>query len=464
MILAIVLAVLSLALATIATSLAIAMRRRSARVDDLERDARATARRVDRLAGGLAARDTVLSAMTEGVVLFDAAGDVAYANEAARGILGRRFGSARELTPAALRDAVLAALEPGPSRGGAGQRSMLMGSENQTEPSSGESPDRDEPTVRHFESVRGSVEATVVPSSPRGTVIVLARDVSSAGRVERLRRDFVANASHELKTPVASILAVAETLRQAADSDPTARERFLALLEQEANRLSRLVRDLLELSRLEGELRPAERVRLDHVMVAEAERLRGRAEAAGLSLTVDPVQPAEVLGSPADLGLLIHNLLDNAVRYTESGGRIRASLMGEPDAAVVRVEDSGIGIPSKDLDRVFERFYRVDPARSRETGGTGLGLSIVRHVAGSHGGELHVDSVLGAGSTFAVRLPLAPAPGRDADEGPSAHPSVPDRSEAAADQPPEPVAPEELASPTSAADAAVSRAAGRSRT
>jgi two-component system sensor histidine kinase SenX3 len=467
MILAIVLAVLSLALAVLIASLAVALRRRSGRVEDLERDGRATARQADRLASELAARDTVLSAMTEGVVLFDADGDVAYANEAARGILGRRFGSVRELTPSVLRDAVLAAREPAQSRTDGRQWSMLARIQDQDhpKPASGDGADPDEPTVRHFESVRGSVEATIVPSSPRGTLIVLARDVSSAGRVERLRRDFVANASHELKTPVASILAIAETLRHAADSDPAARERFLALLEEEANRLSRLVRDLLELSRLEGEPRPPERVRLDRVLVAEAERLRGRAEAAGLSLTVDPVQPAEVLGSPADLGLLIHNLLDNAVRYTESGGRIRASLVGEPDASVIRVEDSGIGIPSKDLDRVFERFYRVDPARSRETGGTGLGLSIVRHVAGSHGGEVHVDSVLGAGSTFAVRLPLAPAPDEGTDNGPSEHPSVPERLEPAADQPPESAAPAETepASPASPASAAASRA-GRSRT
>jgi signal transduction histidine kinase len=445
-ILAIALAVVALSLAVLSASLVTALRRRSARADDLSREFVAINRKAERLNAEIHSRETVLSAMTEGVVLFGAAGDVIYANEAARGILGRRFGSMREVTPSILRDAVLAATEEpsrgdAPSPGGGG------------EPSS-DGPDRDEPIVLHFESVRGSVEATVIPSSPPGTLIVLARDVSSAARVERLRRDFVANASHELKTPVASIQAIAETLRDAAGSDPEAREHFLGLLELEANRLSRLVRDLLELSRLEGEPGPPERVRLDRILVTEAERLRSRAEAAGLSLTVEPVEPAEVLGSRADLGLLIHNLVDNAVRYTEAGGHVRVSLLHEPGAAVVQVEDSGIGIPSKELDRVFERFYRVDPARSRETGGTGLGLSIVRHVAGSHGGEVRVDSVLGAGSTFTVRLPLAPVTASDPQPAPAAtagqEPAVPGF---------EAVMPAE--SPPSVAS---EKAAGRSRT
>jgi two-component system sensor histidine kinase SenX3 len=239
--------------------------------------------------------------------------------------------------------------------------------------------------------------------------------VTAARGVERLRRDFVANASHELKTPVASILAIAETLRHAVAEDPDAAERFLARLESEANRLSRLVRDLLELSRLEGELHEPAPVRLDQVVRTEVERLRPRAESAGLSLVVENLEPLEALGSEADLALLVHNLVDNAIRYTEEGGRIRVSLAAAGDSAEIAVDDTGIGIPSRDLDRVFERFYRVDPARSRETGGTGLGLAIVRHVAGSHRGEVRVESVLGAGSTFTVMLPATHATANDED-------------------------------------------------
>src|SRR5262249_3850340 len=155
---------------------------------------------------------------------------VAYANDAAREILGRRFGSAQEVTPAALREAVLSARDSARAVGGAS-----------------------DPIIRQFETARAVVEAAVVPSLPAGTVVVVGSDVTAARRVERLRRDFVANASHELKTPVASILAIAETLRHAVAEDSDAAERFLARLEAEANRLSRLVRDLLELSRLEGE-------------------------------------------------------------------------------------------------------------------------------------------------------------------------------------------------------------------
>jgi two-component system sensor histidine kinase SenX3 len=210
-----------------------------------------------------------------------------------------------------------------------------------------------------------------------------------------------------LKTPVASILAIAETLRHAVVEDPDAADRFLGRLESEANRMSRLVRDLLELSRLEGDLHEPAPVRLDEVVRTETERLRQRAESAGLSLVVERIDPLEVEGNNADLALLVHNLVDNAIRYTEEGGRIRVGLTLDAGIAEIEVDDTGIGIPSRDLDRVFERFYRVDPARSRETGGTGLGLSIVRHVAGSHGGEVRVESVLGAGSTFIVRLPAA---------------------------------------------------------
>jgi signal transduction histidine kinase len=354
----------------------------------------------------VASRDTVLSAMSEGVVLFAPHGDVAYANDAARVILGRRFGSANEVTPVALREAVLSAAEAP----GAGTRAP-----------SGDGGEAD-PVVRQFETARGVVEATVVPSSPAGTVVLVARDVTEARRVERLRRDFVANASHELKTPVASILALAETLRRSAADDPGATERFLVLLEREANRLSRLVRDLLELSRLEGGSDERTSVRLDRVVRTEAERLRQRAEAEGLSFVVERLAALEVLGSEADLALMVHNLVDNAIRYTPPGGQVRVSLAGADGTAVIEVDDTGIGIPSSSLDRVFERFYRVDAARSRETGGTGLGLAIVRHVAESHGGEIRVESVLGAGSTFVVRLPVGfatprrePRPARQGD-------------------------------------------------
>jgi signal transduction histidine kinase len=242
-----------------------------------------------------------------------------------------------------------------------------------------------------------------------GAVVLVARDVTSERQLDRIRRDFVANASHELKTPVASILALAETLSEGAGQDPDTAGRFLSHLEQEANRLSRLVGDLLDLSRLEGEARERTTVDLGEVVSEEADRLRARAEGAGIRLVVEAPEPVGVSGSKGDLGLLVHNLLDNAIQYSPDGGEVRASVRVREDRAELRVTDTGIGISSRDLDRVFERFYRADPARSRATGGTGLGLSIVRHVAESHSGDVLARSVLGAGSTFIVRLPLTAA-------------------------------------------------------
>jgi two-component system sensor histidine kinase SenX3 len=156
-------------------------------------------------------------------------------------------------------------------------------------------------------------------------------------------------------------------------------------------------------------------VDLGEVVAEEVDRLRPRAEATGLRLVADVKGEALVLGSEGDLGLLVHNLLDNAIHHNPGGGDVRVSVGASGDVATLTVSDTGIGIASRDLDRIFERFYRADPARSRETGGTGLGLSIVKHVAEAHGGDVGVQSVLGTGSTFTVRLPLVtPTPGRGA--------------------------------------------------
>ena len=330
----------------------------------------------------LGAREAVLSGMGEGVLLFAPDGRAVYANPAARTLLGRRVDTTTELIPSALRDAVQQARAAGASEVG-------------------------EPLQLEFEAADATVQATVVPARPARTVLVVARDVTAARRVERLRKDFVANSSHELKTPVASILALSQVLKDAAANDPEAVDRFLRQLEGEAERLARLVGDLLDLSRLEGERTTSEEVRLDAAVEAECERLRQRAQSADVDLSVEPLPIVVVRGSPNDLGLVVHNLLDNAIRYTPAGGHVRVALGVDGGDATLTVDDTGIGIASRDLDRIFERFYRVDPARSRETGGTGLGLSIVRNVVDAHGGDITVRSVLGAGSTFVVRLPLA---------------------------------------------------------
>jgi two-component system sensor histidine kinase SenX3 len=340
----------------------------------------------DHLRSRIAAVEAGLESLSEGVVLFDAEGRLSHLNAAARDLIGRRFDSIDELAPIVLRDAARAALDAG---------------------SSGDI---------EFETAGRMVRASAVAGgrSDRdaiGAVLVL-RDVTVARRSERIRRDFVANASHELKTPVSSIAALAEALDEAAGRDQAAMERFLTLLQEESQRLARLVTDLLDLSRLEVDVVSPARIDLARVLTEEAERLRPAAEAAGLRLVVEPLGDVKVKGSEGDLGLLVHNLLDNAIHYTPEGGEVRVMLEGSDLVAELVVSDTGIGIASRDLDRVFERFYRADPARSRQTGGTGLGLSIVKHVAETHGGDVRVQSVLGAGSTFTVRLPFA------ADEAP----------------------------------------------
>ena len=191
--------------------------------------------------------------------------------------------------------------------------------------------------------------------------------------------------------------------------DPDAVPRFAEQLEREAVRLSRIVADLLDLSRLESGSELQDHVHLDALVREETSRLEGAATNAGLTVDVDAASVPAVRGSTRDLSLLVRNLLDNAIRYTKDAGSVVASVSADDEAVVLRVSDTGTGIPSKELGRVFERFYRVDRARSRETGGTGLGLAIVRHVAENHGGTVTVESELGRGSTFEVRLPSATA-------------------------------------------------------
>jgi signal transduction histidine kinase len=262
--------------------------------------------------------------------------------------------------------------------------------------------------IRHL---RRACALSAVPfpgeaGAPHGVVLTF-HDVTERRRVDHVRRDFVANASHELKTPVASLQALAETIGAASVDDPEAVPRFASQLEQEAIRLGRVVSDLLDLSRLEGASGVPQEVRLDRIVADELGRVEERAREASLQTGLRDRAPTLVRGSPRDLSLMVRNLLENAVQYTQPGGRVDVSVLPVDGEAVIEVKDSGIGIPARDRARVFERFYRVDRGRSRQTGGTGLGLSIVKHVAENHGGRVELESALGVGSTFIVRLPLA---------------------------------------------------------
>jgi two-component system sensor histidine kinase SenX3 len=240
-----------------------------------------------------------------------------------------------------------------------------------------------------------------------GLVLLLAEDQTERRRVEEVRRDFVANTSHELKTPVGALALLAETVEDAAD-DPEAVRRFAGRMRQEAARLTNLVQDLITLSRIQAaepipDPVPAD---LDAVVAEALDRCRMRATVRGIELVAKGTRRLSVLGDEELLVTALRNLLDNAVAYSPEKTRVVIETRQDgSDAVELSVADQGIGIPERDLERIFERFYRVDPARSRATGGTGLGLAIVKHVTAAHGGKVTVSSKEGAGSTFTLRLP-----------------------------------------------------------
>jgi two-component system sensor histidine kinase SenX3 len=241
---------------------------------------------------------------------------------------------------------------------------------------------------------------------PAGAAVIV-HDVTEQRRTDSVRRDFVANVSHELKTPIGALALLAETLA-ATDEPDTARVLSDQVL-RETDRLVRIVDDLLDLSLIEAQETPTrDRVPV-HVLLEEAvERVRALALAKGMPLRyTPPPNDLSVDCDPTKLLGAITNLLDNAVKYSEVGGTVELYADRVADRVVITVRDHGIGIPTRDLERIFERFYRVDKARSRATGGTGLGLAIVRHVAQVHGGDVSVESVEGEGSTFRLALPVA---------------------------------------------------------
>jgi signal transduction histidine kinase len=255
----------------------------------------------------------------------------------------------------------------------------------------------------------GDHDLRAVVSQVGDEALLLVTDRTRERRVEELRRNFVVNASHELKTPVTAIRTLSEALAVTVASDPDRVPSLLKRLDLESDRLARLVYDLLDLRRLE-ERGPLERVPVDlaelirHTIVGVIDR----ADERGIELSVEAPDHARVAGVPGDLEVIVKNLVSNAIQYNVPGGRVEVRLDTVEGEHVLQVEDTGIGIPPDDLSSIFERFYRVDSARSRETGGTGLGLSIVRHAVESHGGTIRVASALGEGTTFTVTLPTEP--------------------------------------------------------
>ena len=237
--------------------------------------------------------------------------------------------------------------------------------------------------------------------------LAVANDRTEQRAAELTRREFAVNVSHELKTPVGALVLLAETIDASADDPDTVRE-FAGKIGKESRRLSKLIQEIIEISRIQGTESVLERkeVSLKEVVSEAVDAAQTSAEARKIALTASFSAPAKVLGDRDLLVMAVRNLIDNAVAYSDEGGSVTAVVDGEGDVASVAVIDRGIGIASGEQERIFERFYRTDPARSRATGGTGLGLSIVKHVAAQHDGEVTVWSRLGVGSTFTLRLPL----------------------------------------------------------
>jgi two-component system sensor histidine kinase SenX3 len=324
-----------------------------------------------------------LDAVTHGIVVWDEDGREVVRNAAAAAFVGARHGDA--LVESAVHE---------------GLRAALAG-----EPASRE--------LELFGPPRRALLLSTVPVSDGdrllGAVAVI-EDVSERRRLEAVRRDFVANISHELKTPVGALGLLAEAL--GAEDDPEVSRRLADRMTNEAFRVARTIDDLLDLSRIEAE--PSveeEEVASVQLVVTEAvERVAPVGRSRHIHLDVDVPKRHVVRGDRRQLVSAMANLLENACKYSDTGSTVSVRSRADGSWVEIDVADAGIGIPERDLERVFERFYRVDRARSRETGGTGLGLAIVRHVAGNHGGEVRVRSREGEGSVFTLRLPAGPGP------------------------------------------------------
>jgi two-component system sensor histidine kinase SenX3 len=248
---------------------------------------------------------------------------------------------------------------------------------------------------------------SVAPLDDEGMVLVLIADESEARRIDAVRRDFVANVSHELKTPIGALGLLSEAILGAKD-EPEAVVKFATRMQNEAKRLADLVQEIIDLSRLQSSdpLQKAFDVEISDVVREAVNQAQFSSESRGIALEIGEIEDATVTGDREQLITAVHNLIENAVNYSPEETKVSIVTKRNNDLIEISVTDQGIGIAEGDLARIFERFYRVDPARSRMTGGTGLGLSIVKHVALNHGGDVKVWSKVGVGSTFTLQLPI----------------------------------------------------------
>lgn len=252
-----------------------------------------------------------------------------------------------------------------------------------------------------------NLRVTASPLADSGAVIVYINDESEQQRIDAVRRDFVANVSHELKTPIGALMLLSEAV-MGAKENPKEVEKFAGKMQSEAKRLSDLVQEIINLSRLQSHdpLAAAYEVEIDEVVQISISQSQSNAESRQIDISYTNNGSGVVIGDRDQLIMAVHNLIENAINYSPGKTKVSVSTEFVDGLIEIKVADQGIGIPESEQERIFERFYRVDPARSRETGGTGLGLSIVKHVARNHGGDVKVWSKPGVGSTFAIRLPL----------------------------------------------------------
>jgi two-component system sensor histidine kinase SenX3 len=254
---------------------------------------------------------------------------------------------------------------------------------------------------------RHELTVNVIPLIREQLVLVLLSDESQAQRIQDVRRDFVANVSHELKTPIGALLLLSEAVLGAKD-DPAAVEKFATRMQIESKRLTDLVQEIINLSRLQDSdpLSVPSELNVQDLVNEAIDQSQVGADSRKIEILTGEIANGVVLGDRDQIIMAIQNLVENAINYSPEGTKVTVSSIVEDGIVTISITDQGIGIPENEKDRIFERFYRVDPARSRQSGGTGLGLSIVKHVATKHGGEVSVWSVENVGSTFSLKLPL----------------------------------------------------------
>ncbi|MBL8848548.1 MAG: PAS domain-containing protein, partial [Planctomycetaceae bacterium] len=335
---------------------------------------------------------TVLETMIEGVMVVDAREHLVYANPAARTLLEipERAGPGRPLLEAVRSPGIESAMQAAFTTGRMHTSELEL--------------PRKERTV--------ALTASPLANSSAAGVVLVLQDVTDLRRLERVRREFVSNVSHELKTPLTHIQAYADTLADGAIDDPDHSRKFLERIVEQAERLQALIADLLQLARIESQ---DSTVHLEPLDLAEpatrcVEEHQAAAAGSGVTLTLECRGEPTVLADAAGLRQIADNLVNNALKYTPTGGQVTVTVSGSDGCGVLEVADTGVGIPRDEQLRVFERFYRVDRARTRAVGGTGLGLAIVKHLVQAYQGRIDLSSEVGRGSRFVVRIPLANTP------------------------------------------------------